>query len=69
MFTNEGLGAKVRLQHERLGLKQIGLANALQVSLQAVSKWERRKNAPDVSILVPLSKLLGISTDKLCRCP
>ena len=65
MFTNEGFGAKVRLQRKRLGLKQIDLANALQVSPQAVSKWERRENAPDVSILVPLSKLLGISTDKL----
>ena len=69
MFTNEGLGAKVRLQHERLGLKQIGLANALQVSLQAVTKRERRENAPDISLLIPLSKLLGISADKLCRCP
>ena len=54
-----------RQQREKLGLKQHDLAHALQVSPQAVSKWERGENAPDIALLIPLAKLLGISTDSL----
>ncbi|MEZ6186165.1 MAG: helix-turn-helix transcriptional regulator [Planctomycetota bacterium] len=28
------------------------VANALQISAQAVSKWERGENAPDISVLL-----------------
>lgn len=59
------LGTRIRTQRERLGLKQQDIANALQVSPQAVSKWERGENAPDILILGSLAKLLGVSTDWL----
>ena len=62
----EELGVRIRSQRERLGLKQQDLANALQVSPQAVSKWERGENSPDVlTSLGPLARLLGVSTDWL----
>ncbi|MFT5365349.1 MAG: transcriptional regulator with XRE-family HTH domain [Candidatus Latescibacterota bacterium] len=57
------LGQRIRAQRERLGLKQQDIANALQVSPQAVSKWERGENGPDIATLAPLAKLLGVSTD------
>jgi transcriptional regulator with XRE-family HTH domain len=57
------LGQRIRAQRERLGLKQHDIANALQVSPQAVSKWERGENGPDIATLAPLAKLLGVSTD------
>lgn len=57
------LGQRIRTQRERLGLKQHDIANALQVSPQAVSKWERGENGPDIATLSPLAKLLGVSTD------
>ena len=57
------LGQRIRTQRERLGLKQQDIANALQVSPQAVSKWERGENGPDIATLAPLAKLLGVSTD------
>lgn len=57
------LGQRIRTQRERLGLKQHDIANALQVSPQAVSKWERGENGPDIATLAPLAKLLGVSTD------
>lgn len=57
------LGQRIRTQRERLGLKQQDIANALQVSPQAVSKWERGENGPDLATLAPLAKLLGVSTD------
>jgi class 3 adenylate cyclase len=65
MSMNEAIGRRIRAQREKLGLKQHDIANALQVSPQAVSKWERGENAPDISLLVPLAQLLGVSTDNL----
>lgn len=65
MSINEAIGVRIRAQREKLGLKQHDIANALQVSPQAVSKWERGENAPDISLLVPLAQLLGVSVDTL----
>ena len=59
------LGNKIRAQREKRGLKQQDVANALDVSPQAVSKWERGENAPDITVLKPLARLLGVSTDWL----
>lgn len=58
-------GQRVRAQREKVGLKQNDLAGALQVSPQAVSKWERGENAPDVGTLVPLCRVLGVSVEWL----
>ena len=59
------LAQRIRSQREKRGLKQQDLANALHVSPQAVSKWERGENAPDIAALAPLAKLLGVSVDWL----
>lgn len=59
------LGERIREQRKKLGLKQEDIAHALQVSPQAVSKWERGENAPDITTLGPLSRLLGFSIDQL----
>ncbi|GAK53002.1 hypothetical protein U14_04261 [Candidatus Moduliflexus flocculans] len=65
MLINETVGHQIRERREKLRLKQHDIANALQVSPQAVSKWERGENAPDISLLAPLARLLGVSTDTL----
>lgn len=54
----------VALRRER-GLTQEGLAAALGVSRQAVSKWERAEASPDTDNLLALSQLYGISLDDL----
>jgi class 3 adenylate cyclase len=59
------LGHRIRTQRNRLRLRQHDIAHALQVSPQAVSKWERGENAPDVTVLGALARLLGVSTDWL----
>lgn len=59
------LGRKIRTQREKQGLTQQDLANALSVTPQAVSKWERGDNAPDFTILPSIARFLGISTDWL----
>jgi class 3 adenylate cyclase len=59
------LGNKIRAQREKRGLKQQDIANALDVTPQAVSKWERGENGPDITVLKPLAVLLGVSSDWL----
>ena len=57
------MGGRIRERRERLGLTQRGLAAGLQVSAQAVSKWELGDSVPDVDVLVDLARLLGVSVD------
>lgn len=47
------------------GLTQEELARALGVTYQAVSKWETAQTLPDISLLPMLSRIFGISVDKL----
>lgn len=46
-------------------LTQEELARKLGVTFQAVSKWETSQTLPDITLLPGLSKILGISIDKL----
>ena len=46
-------------------LTQKDLAESLNVTIQAVSKWERGLGCPDVSLLRPLSEQLDISISEL----
>ena len=60
-------GQKIaRLRRER-GMTQDGLADALGVSRQAVSKWESDAAFPETEKLVRLSRLLECSIDYLLK--
>lgn len=48
-------------------LSQEALANALGISRQAVSKWERAEASPDTDNLILLAKLYGVSLDELLK--
>ncbi len=47
------------------GMTQEEVANFLMVTPQAVSKWETGNGTPDISLLVPIAEIFGISTDEL----
>ena len=51
-----------RIQHLRRekGLTQEQIAAALGVTSAAVSKWETNAALPDIGMLCPLARLLGI---------
>lgn len=49
------------------GLTQIELANSLKVTNKAVSKWETGEAMPETSLLLPLSKILGVTVDELLQ--
>ncbi len=60
----------IRLKNARVkkGLSQIDVANELNISRQAVSRWENGKSIPDADNLVLLSQLYGVSLDELLNC-
>ena len=47
------------------GLSQIAAAEALNVSRQAISRWETGASAPSTENLIELSRLYGVSVDEL----
>ena len=54
---------------KKLNLTQLQLADKLNYSDKAVSKWERGEAVPDIYILHELSVLFGISVDELIGMP
>ena len=50
---------------KQAGITQEDLANKLNVSNQAVSKWEAGKCCPDIEILHELAAFFGVSIDEL----
>ncbi len=59
------LGANIAAYRKRQGLTQAKLAEQLNYSDKAVSKWERGESMPDVLTLVQLSELFAISVNDL----
>ena len=47
------------------GLTQLELAEKLNYSDKAVSKWERGESLPDISVLKKMSEIFGVSLDYL----
>ena len=61
------LADKIILQRKRAGWSQEELAERMNVSRQAVSKWESAQSSPDLEKLVQLSELFGVTTDELLK--
>ena len=58
-------GTTIRALREGKKLTQSQLASLIGVSSKTVSKWETAKGFPDISLIEPLSKALGISVPEL----
>ena len=61
------LADKLILLRKRAGWSQEELAQQLDVSRQAVSKWEGAQSIPDIHKILQLSRLFGVATDYLLR--
>lgn len=59
------IGKRIATLRREKNLKQEDLAQMLEVSPQAVSKWENDQTCPDISLLPKLAKILGVSVDEL----
>jgi len=62
---HEILGGNIARYRRDLGLTQEALAERLNVTFQAVSKWETGQNLPDTAMLPRLAQALNTGVDKL----
>ena len=63
------IGNNIADRRKALGMTQQALAEKLNISFQAVSKWENGVSYPDVSILPVLASALNVSIDSLLGYP
>ena len=61
----ETFGQRFSRFRKNLGLKQDDIAEKVNISAQAVSKWENDLSAPDISTLPILADILNVSLDEL----
>ncbi len=61
------LADKIILQRKKLQMTQEELAEKMNVSRQAVSKWESAQAVPDLERILRLAELFGVTTDYLLK--
>ena len=59
------IGKTIKDLRKSRGLTQEELAERIGVTAQAISKWENESGMPDLSQIVPLAHIFGVSTDTL----
>lgn len=64
-MNQEKIGQFIKQIREENHLTQKEFADQLNVTFQAVSKWERGKNIPDIAILKEISEKFHVNVDEL----
>lgn len=64
-IDNQAFGQFLCELRKEKQLTQRQLADQLFLSDKAVSKWERGQSFPDISLLLPLSRILGVTSTEL----
>ena len=59
------IGTMISTLRKEKSLTQAQLAEKMNVTDKAVSKWERNLSCPDISSLGKLSEILGVTVDEL----
>ena len=59
------IGEKIKDLRKKNNITQKQLAEQLFITYQAVSKWECGVSTPDISLIVPLTRVLNVSADEL----
>jgi transcriptional regulator with XRE-family HTH domain len=65
MLNASLIGSYISTLRKKKDLTQVELAEKLNVSHQAISKWERGESLPDVGTLVTVGRLFGTSVDNI----
>ena len=60
-------GEKLKVLRKENGYSQEELAGLLDVSRQAVSKWESNRGTPEIDKLVQISNMFGVTLDYLLK--
>lgn len=62
---DRNMGDLITERRKELGLTQKELADKLNITDKAVSKWERNLACPDISTVPKLAEILGVSVEEL----
>ena len=65
MLNSSKIGSFIMEKRKALGMTQQQLADRLNVSFQAVSKWENGTTYPNIEILRDLAIVLEVSVDEI----
>lgn len=65
MLNSNEFGAKIADLRKKKGLTQTQLAEMLNISNKTVSRWETGEGYPEITLLSPLAKALGVTVDNL----
>ena len=65
MNKNFDISKKIAYYRNLNSMTQAELASKLNISTQAVSKWEQNITSPDIMLLPELAKIFDISIDEL----
>ncbi len=69
MLNNNEFGAKIADLRKEKGLTQAQLADLLNISNKTISRWETGEGYPEITLLSPLAKALGVTVDELLAEP
>ena len=59
------IGENIKSLRKEKNITQEKLAEHLNISYQAISKWERGETFPDISMIIPIASYFGVNTDEL----
>lgn len=59
------IGQNIKRLRKAFNYTQEELAERINVTAQAISKWENEMGMPDISQLIPLATVFGVSTDTI----
>ncbi len=66
-MAKTSIGQFIAALRKANGMTQQDIADRLNVSNKAVSRWERDECAPDISLIPALAELLGVTCDELLK--
>lgn len=61
----EKIADLIKSKRKEKNLTQVELAEKLHVTEKAISRWETGRGTPDISLLLPLSNILGVSISEI----
>ena len=64
-MNNKAIGEMIFNQRKEKNMTQLALANQLNMTDKAVSKWERGIACPSIDIIPKLAEILGVRTEEL----
>ena len=66
-MANNTIGQFISVLRKANGMTQQQLADRLNVSNKAVSRWERDETAPDITLIPAIAEIFGVTCDELLK--